>query len=655
MSAAAVGTSVSIGVSDAGKSGDRRRVLAVPSRSMAPRALAALLVLSLVACGDDGSSTDDGGTSGTDAAIPDGGSPARDGGSPDTDGAVPSDGGVDAGATDAGAGECNDGIDNDGDGLVDWQFDVGCWGPGDGNEGAGTRDQEAGWTTYDLSPESRVIYVSNEGDDDNDGLSPDDAIATLSHGMSLVRDGEHDFLLLRRGDRWRDEHLRRFPSGADAAHPMVIGAYGDGERPTVEISAPFLNHDGAERNNFAIVGIHIYAYELDPDNADFVEGADSPVVRWVGTGHNLLIEDCHFEYAGIVVQGCCDNPDYEDVEVRRNVVERHYHANTCTTGSMFRPSGIYSSHVDGLLIEENLFDHNGWNREEVPSACATIYNHNAYLSGHDIHLRGNVFSRASSIQVKMRSDGPGVVAGLLGEDNFFVEGEIGFSIGGNSEGAGRFVDTTLRDNVFTDIGRSRPTERSLGWGIEFTDNDGALVEGNLMLNARTEGVTNTYAIRLGNVTTDYTIRNNLFYRLQNQAMTVASGLTASGVMVSENEFVQPEFGGVLIAHRAGFEGFTYANNRYYTSGASDRWFRTGSYVAGSDWLSESGETGAVFLTMAPSYPDPDRDLESYSTSIGTGSTLAEFIAVARLQSRQNWRSDLMAHAINEYIRAGFDR
>ena len=31
--------------------------------------------------------------------------------------------------------QCNDGIDNDGDGLVDWQYDLGCYNASDTTEG----------------------------------------------------------------------------------------------------------------------------------------------------------------------------------------------------------------------------------------------------------------------------------------------------------------------------------------------------------------------------------------------------------------------------------------------------------------------------------------------------------------------------------------
>ena len=57
--------------------------------------------------------------------------------------------------------ECNDGVDNDGDGLVDWQYDCGCYGPDDTTENALSREEENGWTTFDPSPDTRIVLVTN--------------------------------------------------------------------------------------------------------------------------------------------------------------------------------------------------------------------------------------------------------------------------------------------------------------------------------------------------------------------------------------------------------------------------------------------------------------------------------------------------------------
>ena len=51
----------------------------------------------------------------------------------------------------------------------------------------------------------------------------------------------------------------------------------------------------------------------------------------------------------------------------------------------------------------------------------------------------------------------------------YVEGELGMSIGGNTpeyaNGTARFTNVTVSNNVLIEIGRSRPTNRTLSWGV----------------------------------------------------------------------------------------------------------------------------------------------------------------------------------------------
>ncbi len=104
------------------------------------------------------------------------------------------------------------------------------------------------------------------------------------------------------------------------------------------------------------------------------------------------MEGCHLEFGGIIVQSY-------DLRLRRTwrsaatYLERLYYAfDNCTSVG---PSGMYSSHVERLTIEGNLFDHNGWN-EDVENGCATRFNHNLCLNGNDLTVRDNILSRASS-------------------------------------------------------------------------------------------------------------------------------------------------------------------------------------------------------------------------------------------------------------------
>ncbi len=60
-----------------------------------------------------------------------------------------------------------------------------------------------------------------------------------------------------------------------------------------------------------------------------------------------------------------------------------------------------------------------------------------------------------------------------------------------------------------------------------------------------------------------------------------------------------------------------------------------------------------FPNSAGSFPDPDRSISTYMTSIGQTASLDAFLTEARLQARSNWRREYTAKAVNSYIRAGF--
>jgi hypothetical protein len=63
-----------------------------------------------------------------------------------------------------------------------------------------------------------------------------------------------------------------------------------------------------------------------------------------------------------------------------------------------------------------------------------------------------------------------------------------------------------------------------------------------------------------------------------------------------------------------------------------------------DW----GDSG----TSGP-FRDPDRSLASYNAQMGGEGTFEDFVKELRAQSRQRWRTDYEATAINDYIREGF--
>lgn len=614
-----------------------------------------LAALIWVGCGDSGSPKDGAGDTNTTTVDTSSTSEIDTTSATTMDTEVGTSAGVDTGTgiemdtgTEPVVSNCNDGIDNDSDGYVDWQYDLGCVDAND-DEASGTRALERGFSTFDVGENSVVIYVSSSlGEDGQDGLSPETAVKTLTHAASLVTDGANDFMLLRRGDTWRGESLGRFLSGQDAEHPMVIASYGEETAmPRIEINQNFIDHNGKVRSFVSIVGLELIVFPKILGDAEY-DGQTGGGIRYVGGGSNLLIEGCRLTHCELVVQTYGDDLHYENVEVRRNVIELNYHIDTCGQNSAFRPSGMYASHVNGLTIEGNLFDHNGWN-EDVASACGTMYNHNMYLNADGLVVRNNVIARASSMGIKMRSDVTGDADTLLFEDNFFVEGEIGMGIGGNSEEAHRFSNVTIRDNVFSQIGKTQPTDRPFAWMLDVSDVLTAVIDSNYFLHQPWHS--NSYGISLGGTSTsDITVSNNLFYDLTARSLLVDSQSGWGNITVDANTFVDASHSSCLVDHRGDFSEVSYSNNSYF-SGESTDWFC--GEVAGNlaGWETGAKETGAS--QWSETFSDPGRTIDTYADSLGMQPSLEAYLAVARNQSRLNWNQNLTAHAINTYIKAGF--
>ena len=578
--------------------------------------------------------------------------------------------------------ECNDGIDNDGDGLTDWQYDTGCWGSEDGSETAGTRLEENGWTTFDPSSDSKIIYVSSsDGDDANDGLTPETAKATPEAGFALVRDGYPDFLLLKRGDTWRDTTLTRrnlnnggvgtvdFKSGRSKTEKMVIGSYGDStERPKLEVETHFINDHGRAYQHFAITGLAVISYKKEPNTPDF-DGKSGGSFRFVGNARSkdIIVEDNYIKYGELTVQAV------DDIELRRNVIYRSYKLGTCAfkdDGTRhafgdpgYRPSGMFmGTGTNGALLEGNVWDENGWNPDlpvgdaNNPGACATAYNHNVYLSDvKNTVVTNDLFLRASSIGLKVSGNYSGGVDGLTVDNNLFAEGEIGISMAGNGRVADTHNNALVKNNVFTDIARTKPTTRSFSWGITVGNNNNTRYENNYFVNPLL--TRNSYAFGLTDANNrDIIIENNTAHGYE-RTLSVREAIAWNDVNIRNNRFVTNSGTDPLIYHRGDFANVNYSGNEYFSNFSStntrrDGWFdNIYPFLKIDGWKERSGETDATVSTYIPE--DEGRNVDSYAANLGIGSTLNDFAREARKQSRFNWRPEYEAKAVNEYIREGY--
>ena len=313
----------------------------------------------------------------------------------------------------------------------------------------------SGWTIVAPSPDGHSAYVSSTtGDDRNDGRHPDRAKRTIAAGVELLRHGFPDRLLLRLGDAWKESlgHWRK--SGRARHAPMLISSYGDSyERPTLLTGAGGgIWTDGgggssASIDHVAIVGLHFWADE-------YRGGGDCAGGKFLAPGENLLIEDCKFEgySTNVVFQG-----KLHDVRLRRSVV---VDAHVVHGGIGEHPQGLYAYGVDGLLIEDCVFDHNGWS-ENVAGAGADVFSHNIYIDNGNkaVVVRGNLIADGSSHGLQLRCGGEVV-------NNLFVRNAISLLVGGGSEPERNGVLADVRRNVILD-GKDISPELPRGWGMVF--------------------------------------------------------------------------------------------------------------------------------------------------------------------------------------------
>ena len=307
-----------------------------------------------------------------------------------------------------------------------------------------------GWAEITPGADHQIIYVSNAGDDGHDGLTPETAVATLEEARGRLRAGTSDWLLLRRGDTFStDIRFREELSGESADHPMVVGAYGDGPRPVI---------DGSLR--MWATHRHVVLRDLE------IHQPGKFALDVLGTIENLYLENLLLRGGESRIQGDGSDP-HRGITLRRSMILDGHHpepyaGDDWSDAHANRLSGIYIANVDGLLVEENFADLNGWLPGYDPDGAPgphppSMFNHNFYLQTSNTNLtyRGNISSRGASFGAQLR---PGGVV----QYNLFVANNAAFFT--------NTVASLVEDNVITIAGnKDAHTIGALGWGYNAND------------------------------------------------------------------------------------------------------------------------------------------------------------------------------------------
>ncbi|MCG8511277.1 MAG: right-handed parallel beta-helix repeat-containing protein, partial [Rhodospirillales bacterium] len=458
------------------------------------------------------------------------------------------------------------------------------------------------FSEFKPSASTRTIYVStSDGNDNNDGLTPQSPVRSIDRGYELLRDGYPDHMLLKRGDQFdlpvndKGEFRKWKKSGRSFSEKMVVGSYGASGHPRPVVrsnggSVIYVNH-GETVKHVAFTDMHFLANHRVPGSPEYrADAGKERGIAWSVDSQDILFEGLLIEYFGENVALMAKKNDMREITFRRCVLRNAY-----TDYDDGHSQGLYAVNVNGLTFEGNVFDHNGWN-EQIGASHRSGYNQGAYLSEcNKIVVVGNIFIRNSYSGLKIRSNEAGQVRGIHVVNNFFADNLNAIQAWGDpitgDESALLIHDILIRDNVIT-------------------RNGGQL-----------NGVDLGTGIRLGQVANGLVANNLLVHKLHN----------TSKWAVGLQDFLP------------------YKNVR--TSGNVVHEWKSRS----EGWTNIDSNNGDKVYLPSSRYVDANRNINLYVQTIGDNNgSIDQLARELAYQQRNYWREELTAEAINNYFRAGFE-
>jgi parallel beta helix pectate lyase-like protein len=482
------------------------------------------------------------------------------------------------------------------------------------------------------SPPVTIHVSSSAGVDGQDGLTPETAVKTIRRGQALLRNGQGDRLLLKRGDTFAEVFGNWNKSGKSPDEPLVIGAYGEGPRPIVTAAQTIFNIYGKQPllHDVTISGIHFVAAGRVPGAVDYDPAYQgSGCIRVVRLVHRLTVDDCRFDCFtdAIVVTGEPNRP-LLDVAIRRCVVVDSY----CTSAAAHSGQGLYADKVDGLTVEGCVFDHNGWS-EQVAGANPNLYRHNLYISHETsgVRVRGNVIARGASHGMQMRGGG-------VCEGNLFIDNAIHAFMAGE--------ESVFRGNVVIG-GRDIDAKNPRGMGLMIAAGKG-LVEDNLFVHKpSTSGA--AILVEVGKWSppsgVSAEIRDNIIYDWQGNAIEITQ--PTQSLVIRGNDVQHVPAGKKVITIKKPAASVTVSGNRYDAAAARDKWFSLPQgFVIPADWATKTGDDSRAETVR---YPGADRrlpdDFLAGAREQRPGYTAAN--AIARLREAFGKKSDSARAGVGE--------
>tara|TARA_R110000787_G_scaffold194120_1_gene305730 strand:+ start:36861 stop:39698 length:2838 start_codon:yes stop_codon:yes gene_type:complete len=281
-------------------------------------------------------------------------------------------------------------------------------------------EQDAqGRSIYTPSADSIIMYVTADGNDstavnygptafaDFENPVAPAAYLTIEAACAEMRPNMPDFVLIRGGDAFELTSTIDRVIGKSAMEKSVVRGYGPSGRPQILLNS-------SATTAFRHWNTDSYAAYLNLEFYDPRRDPDSP--EWLGAGVNynsyaFSINAFGDDLTGIHLEGIKTNyvglggtaveylvGSVTDVILRDITVNNAWSATESHTQGCFLDSGSY-------LIEDVVFNHNGWIEDDEWPDNANQFKHNLYISNaYETIIKGCIDYKPSSMGLKLTAN-----------------------------------------------------------------------------------------------------------------------------------------------------------------------------------------------------------------------------------------------------------
>jgi hypothetical protein len=303
-----------------------------------------------------------------------------------------------------------------------------------------------GFANLPLRSGAHRFFVNSSTGSDANGCSaaqqPGTPLKTIAAAKGCITGGNGDQVLIAQGTSYAEGLTNMMDQmGYSAAYPTVIQSYdpadplneakyghaANGQRPVINTGASnqpvtcYCGNTPSSPNNY----LAIRGLDINPGNLPDMD------MSFVGPTNYVLIENNIFRYTSLTFDnGGTSVPRSSHHVVRMNT----FYGEWSPTA---HAQGMYDSGTDAMIVEDNVFWHNGWKvgvtrDEPVTTGGPTMFRHPLYAQNTST---GIVYRR--NLVIEAAADGGHLLGDTLATENVIIDCPIGLDMTGGLDYATR--------------------------------------------------------------------------------------------------------------------------------------------------------------------------------------------------------------------------